>query len=92
MKALQIVLIVIALILLSLSVPPAESAASKSLAQALVAYRENPSPENKANLEHVREVRRSAHLLRAMFYGSQLAADLVLLFYVSRQNHRPVVA
>jgi hypothetical protein len=91
MKALQIILIVVAIILLGLSVPPAESAASKPLAEALVAYRQNPSPENKANLDHVREVRCSAHLRRAMFFGSLLAADLVVLFYVSRQSHRQVV-
>jgi len=88
MKALQITLIAVAVILLTLSFPPAESAASKPLAEALVAYRENPSPENKANLDHVREVRDSAHLRRAILFGSLLGADLVVLFYVSRQTHR----
>ena len=93
MKIIQVILFAVAVILLlALLIPPAESAESKPLAVALVAYRDNPSPENKAKLDLVREVRRSSHMQRAVFIGSFLAADLAILFYVSRQSHRQAVA
>jgi hypothetical protein len=93
MKILQVTLLAVAVILLfTLLLPPAESAESKLLAKATAAYRDNPSPENKAKLYHVLEVRHSAHLQRAVLIGSLLAVDLVILFYVSRQSHKKFVA
>ena len=92
MKILRAILIACAAVLLWALPPPAESAASKPLAVATSAYRDNPSPENKAKLDHVREVRGSRQLKHVAFIASLLAADFVALYFISRQIHRHDVA
>jgi hypothetical protein len=92
MKILRVILVVVAVVLLWAIFPPAESAATKHLAEALSAYRDDPSPQNKANLDHIREARTSRELKRELFIVSFLAADIVALLCVSRQIHRNVAA
>lgn len=65
---------------------------SHPLARAIVVYHQDPSAENKSELELQRQRVQQRRLVQSLLIGGLLAANTVGLFYVSRHLQRRVVA
>jgi hypothetical protein len=89
-KKLRVILIFSEVLLLYLLLFP-PFIESRSLAKAIVAYRQDPSPQYQSEMEHQRERVRRIRFHQSLFMASLVAANSVGLFYVSRRIQRRVV-
>ena len=91
MKLFRLVLIVseVFLFLLFLSPP---FVGGHPLARAIVAYHQDPSVQNKSELELQRELHQHRRFVQSLLIGSLLAVNTVGLFYVSRLLRRRCLA
>ena len=91
MKVLRVILVISEVLFLVLLVFP-PFVESRPFAHAIVVYHEDPSPQNKSELERQQEIVRGMRFHQSLFIAGLLVANSVGLFYVLRRIQGRVVA